>query len=115
MVDAWVLDYDWRTAAAVAFGASCALAVLVNLSQFMCLGRFTAVSYQVGFRSSRVLATYRRSAPGVWRYWSTSAAGADQLQHVNVPLESMCTMQGHQLDASGTDSSTSSSLAWPGC
>ena len=47
MVDAWVLDYNWRTAAAVAFSASCALAVLVNLSQFMCLGRFTAVSYQV--------------------------------------------------------------------
>jgi solute carrier family 35, member E3 len=48
VVDAWVLEYDWRMAAAIVFGSSCALAVLVNLSQFMCLGRFTAVSYQVG-------------------------------------------------------------------
>jgi len=42
-----VLDYTWSTAAAVALATSCALAVLVNLSQFACLGRFTAVSYQV--------------------------------------------------------------------
>ena len=45
LVDAWVLD--WRTAGVVAFGASCALAVLVIFSQFMYLGRFTAMSYQV--------------------------------------------------------------------
>jgi N6-adenosine-specific RNA methylase IME4 len=55
VVDAWVLDYNWRTAAAIAFGASCALAVLVNLSQFMCLGRFTAVSYQVRVPSLRAM------------------------------------------------------------
>lgn len=48
VVDAWVLDYTWRTAAIVALVSSCALAVLVNLSQFACLGRFSAVSYQVG-------------------------------------------------------------------
>ena len=36
----------WSTPAAVALAASCALAVLVNLSQFACLGRFTAGSYQ---------------------------------------------------------------------
>ena len=29
---------------------SCLLAVLVNISQFMCLGRFSAVSFQVGGR-----------------------------------------------------------------
>lgn len=28
---------------------SCTLAVLVNVSQFMCLGRFSAVSFQVRF------------------------------------------------------------------
>ena len=43
-----------RAAAAAAAGAmfvliaSCSLAVLVNVSQFMCLGRFSAVSFQVG-------------------------------------------------------------------
>lgn len=34
--------------AAATMVASCALAVLVNISQFMCLGRFSAVSFQVG-------------------------------------------------------------------
>ena len=50
VVGAWVLDFHWVTPAAVALAASCALAVLVNLSQFACLGRFTAVSYQVRCR-----------------------------------------------------------------
>lgn len=49
-----MLDYTWSTAAAVALATSCALAVLVNLSQFACLGRFTAVSYQVRCLLSRV-------------------------------------------------------------
>jgi len=47
VVGMWLLDYQWRFAAAAAFGLSCALAVGVNLSQFVCLGRFSAVSYQV--------------------------------------------------------------------
>ncbi len=47
VVDAWVFQYDWRTAAMVCLGFSCALAVGVNLSQFACLGRFSAVSFQV--------------------------------------------------------------------
>jgi solute carrier family 35 protein E3 len=55
VVDAWVLDFNWSTAAAVTLGASCALAVLVNLSQFACLGRFTAVSYQVLGHSKTIL------------------------------------------------------------
>lgn len=38
-------------AASVVMAASCALAVLVNVSQFMCLGRFSAVSFQVGGRA----------------------------------------------------------------
>lgn len=37
-------------AALVVMVASCSLAVLVNVSQFMCLGRFSAVSFQVGPR-----------------------------------------------------------------
>lgn len=35
-------------AAMVTMVLSCTLAVLVNVSQFMCLGRFSAVSFQVG-------------------------------------------------------------------
>jgi hypothetical protein len=43
----WVLDYAWQRGAVAALGVSCGLAVLVNVSQFMCLGRFSAVSFQV--------------------------------------------------------------------
>lgn len=38
----------WLAAAAIVMATSCSLAVLVNVSQFMCLGRFSAVSFQVG-------------------------------------------------------------------
>lgn len=44
----WVVKYDMTTAAGLVLGASCAIAVLVNISQFMCLGRFSAVTFQVG-------------------------------------------------------------------
>lgn len=54
VVDAWVFQYDWRTAAMVCLGFSCALAVGVNLSQFACLGRFSAVSFQVSRLCLRV-------------------------------------------------------------
>lgn len=43
----WVLDYTWTQPAVRQLLLSCALAVLVNISQFMCLGRFSAVSFQV--------------------------------------------------------------------
>ena len=46
VVGLWVLDYRWSGAAVGAFAASCTLAVGVNLSQFMCLGRFSAISYR---------------------------------------------------------------------
>lgn len=42
-----VMHYSWTTAAAVVLFASCSIAVLVNISQFMCLGRFSAVTFQV--------------------------------------------------------------------
>lgn len=45
----WVVDYAWSMPACVALIASCSMAVLVNISQFMCLGRFSAVSFQVCF------------------------------------------------------------------
>ena len=43
----WVFNYDWNVPALTFLALSCACAVGVNISQFMCLGRFTAVSYQV--------------------------------------------------------------------
>jgi hypothetical protein len=44
----WVLDYVWTEPALLQLVLSCGLAVLVNISQFMCLGRFSAVCFQVG-------------------------------------------------------------------
>lgn len=44
---AWVTRYEYSVPAYAWLFASCAIAVLVNLSQFMCLGRFSAVSFQV--------------------------------------------------------------------
>mmetsp|Transcript_17326 Transcript_17326/g.51879 ORF Transcript_17326/g.51879 Transcript_17326/m.51879 type:complete len:373 (-) Transcript_17326:506-1624(-) len=55
VVDAWVLDFAWTRAAAVALAASCGLAIAVNISQFACLGRFTAVTYQVLGHSKTIL------------------------------------------------------------
>ncbi|KAJ1454671.1 triose-phosphate transporter family-domain-containing protein [Pelagophyceae sp. CCMP2097] len=43
----YVTEYEWTGGAAAALGLSCSAAVLVNLSQFLVLGRFTAVTYQV--------------------------------------------------------------------
>jgi solute carrier family 35 protein E3 len=43
----WIADYTWSSAALQQLLLSCALAVLVNVSQFMCLGRFSAVTFQV--------------------------------------------------------------------
>jgi solute carrier family 35, member E3 len=43
----WVLDFPFQYGVVIVILATCALGVGVNLSQFMCLGRFTAVAYQV--------------------------------------------------------------------
>lgn len=43
----WVQAYPWSRASALLAAASCLAAVGVNVSQFACLGRFSAVSYQV--------------------------------------------------------------------
>lgn len=44
----WLLDYTWTQPALQQLLLSCSLAVLVNVSQYMCLGRFSAVTFQVG-------------------------------------------------------------------
>lgn len=43
----WVFEYHWRLGNVVALGLSCLLAVSVNLSQYMCLGQFSALTFQV--------------------------------------------------------------------
>jgi solute carrier family 35, member E3 len=43
----WVFDFPFVYSVNMVIIATCTLAVGVNLSQFMCLGRFTAVAYQV--------------------------------------------------------------------
>ena len=47
---AWIFSYDWKALALTFLTLSCVCAVGVNVSQSMCLGRFSAVSYQVGRR-----------------------------------------------------------------
>lgn len=44
----WVFNYHFSNWGAIWLLGSCSLAVLVNASQFLCLGRFSAVSFQVG-------------------------------------------------------------------
>jgi hypothetical protein len=44
----WVLGYEANVPALSCLAASCAVAVAVNISQFMCLGRFSAVTFQAG-------------------------------------------------------------------
>ena len=43
----WVHNYLWSRAALTLLLLSCACAILVNLSQVACLGRFSALSFQV--------------------------------------------------------------------
>jgi len=42
-----VIEYEWNVPSLVCLGVSCGLAVLVNISQYLCIGRFSAVSFQV--------------------------------------------------------------------
>lgn len=51
----WVTSYHVTPAAVLWLTISALLAVLVNVSQFMCLGRFSAVSFQVLGHSKTVL------------------------------------------------------------
>lgn len=51
----WILDYNFTVQGAQCLGLSCAVAVLVNISQFMCLGCFSAISFQVLGHAKTVL------------------------------------------------------------
>lgn len=50
----WVFDYIWTGQAIFMVFLSCALAVIVNFSQFFCLGKFSAVSFQVSTHKKSV-------------------------------------------------------------
>lgn len=43
---AWIFEFEFSTASSAVILATCLLAVGVNLSQFMCLGRCSAAAYQ---------------------------------------------------------------------
>ncbi|GLC37605.1 hypothetical protein PLESTB_001668700 [Pleodorina starrii] len=51
----WLLQYDVSVPALTCLFWSCAVAVLVNISQFMCLGRFSAITFQVTGHTKTVL------------------------------------------------------------
>ena len=42
-----VFEYEWTNGSLMFLGVSCGFAVLVNISQYLCIGRFSAVSFQV--------------------------------------------------------------------
>lgn len=49
----WITSYILTFPALQCLALSCAIAVLVNISQFMCLGRFSAMTFQVLARALR--------------------------------------------------------------
>ena len=51
----WITSYEWSVPSATCLVFSCLFAVLVNVSQFLCLGRFSAVSYQVVGHAKTIL------------------------------------------------------------
>jgi len=44
---AWIQQYEYSVPAVVFLITSCSVAILVNASQYFCLGRFSAVTFQV--------------------------------------------------------------------
>jgi solute carrier family 35, member E3 len=61
----WVSTFEVSVPALACLGFSCAIAVLVNVSQFMCLGRFSAVTFQVTGHAKTVMVLL-----GSWLYLS---------------------------------------------
>ncbi|GFR45742.1 hypothetical protein Agub_g7158 [Astrephomene gubernaculifera] len=51
----WIAQYEFSVPALTCLAWSCGVAVLVNISQFMCLGRFSAVTFQVLGHTKTVL------------------------------------------------------------
>jgi solute carrier family 35 protein E3 len=51
----WIGSYTMTSGAMGVLLLSCAISVAVNLSQFMCLGRFSAVTFQVCQQDKRMV------------------------------------------------------------
>lgn len=51
----WIMNYQVSVPAIQCLALSCAIAALVNISQFMCLGRFNAITFQVTGHTKTVL------------------------------------------------------------
>jgi hypothetical protein len=47
MAHSWVFHYQFTPSATIFILLSCSIAIFVNISQYMCLGRFSATSFQV--------------------------------------------------------------------
>jgi solute carrier family 35 protein E3 len=63
MTSSWILDYETSVPFVVCLAMSCSVAVFVNISQFMCLGLFSAVTFQVTGHAKTVLVLL-----GSWLY-----------------------------------------------
>lgn len=55
MAKSWVFHYNFTFPAVSFIMFSCAIAIFVNISQYMCLGRFSATSFQVMGHAKTVL------------------------------------------------------------
>ena len=52
MANKWVFSYTFSAPSTGFILLSCCIAIFVNISQFMCLGRFSATTFQVRCRCS---------------------------------------------------------------
>ncbi|KAL3132232.1 hypothetical protein ABBQ32_008821 [Trebouxia sp. C0010 RCD-2024] len=66
----WVFDFIFGAPALVLLLVSCGMAVIVNISQFVCLGRFSAVSFQVLGHTKTILVLL-----GGWMFLGDSISG----------------------------------------
>lgn len=53
----WIGSFEYSLPALQCLALSCTIAVLVNVSQFMCLGKFSTVTFQVGCELSLLWST----------------------------------------------------------
>lgn len=93
----WILDYDYNVPAMGYLFFSCAVAVLVNISQFMCLGRFSAVTFQVGAAAAlRVLWCHAaRTRTAAMPFKCTCMSARDALAHAHVGQDdTRCQLRG---------------------
>ena len=51
----WIVEYNWTLIAVFLIALTCILALLVNLSQAACLGKFSTLSFQVMGHAKTVL------------------------------------------------------------